>query len=336
MHLCRLRVIMKRIIKICLAACGLTGIILLCLGKWKILGIWLAIIVLFLSVLSIILEHFALDRHYFVTLGQFFDVTTEINEPKFKAGRKYFNKAEEWEMRTEDDLTLKALMIPGTGHDWVILCHGYASDLPEAMSGYGLEYFRSGWNALMPQARAHANSDGRWIGMGWKEREDILKWIERIRKLDPEARIVLHGVSMGGAAVLNVAGENPEGVIAVIDDCGYTSVWDEFAWQLKELFGLPPFPILYIADLFARKHLKGSCKEASPLEQVKKTKIPVLFIHGRKDEFVPYEMGRKNANACTSFKEFVTVDDASHANSVYKDPDYGRRVLDFIKKCEEI
>ena len=86
-----------------------------------------------------------------------------------------------------------------------------------------------GWNVLLPDMRTHGESEGKYIGMGWLDRLDVLKWIDLIRERDEQAQIILHGVSMGGATVMMTSGEAlPENVRAVIDDCGYTSVWDIF------------------------------------------------------------------------------------------------------------
>ena len=65
--------------------------------------------------------------------------------------------------------------------------------------------------------------------MGWLDREDILRWIDFILADDPQAEIVVHGISMGAATTMMTAGEDtPENVKVFIEDCGYTSVWDVF------------------------------------------------------------------------------------------------------------
>ncbi|MCL1818753.1 MAG: alpha/beta fold hydrolase, partial [Spirochaetaceae bacterium] len=134
-----------------------------------------------------------------------------------------------------------------------VLVHGYGAEAG-LMANYAQFYREDGFNIFMPDNRAHGNSGGRWIGMGLLDRDDLLGWLSLLcGKTGDESRIVLHGVSMGAAAVMmmNTAGLPPQ-VACVIADCGYTSAWEEFRHQMKKLFGLPPFPLLFIASREAK------------------------------------------------------------------------------------
>ena len=153
---------------------------------------------------------------------------------------------------------------------------------------------------------------------------------------DPQAEIVLFGVSMGGATVMMTAGEadlSPN-VKCVIEDCGYSSVWDEFAGQLKEMFGLPTFPVLDAASLVTRVRAGWSFKEASAVEQLKKTSLPMLFIHGEDDTFVPYAMLDVVYGACASAdKERLSIPGAGHGGAAGTDPElYWATVEAFLDK----
>ena len=118
------------------------------------------------------------------------------------------------------------------------------------MARYVKRFHDRGMNVLAPAARAHERSGGDYIGMGWPERLDVVAWIGRIVQADPEARILVFGESMGAATAMNVAGESLlSNVKCIIEDGGYTSVWDEFSLQLKDVFGLPSFPLLDVANL---------------------------------------------------------------------------------------
>ena len=100
--------------------------------------------------------------------------------------------------------------------------------------------------------------------MGWPDRRDMLQWIDWIIRRDSEAKIVLHGISMGGATVMMTAGEDlPGQVKAVVEDCGYTSVWDIFTDELDYLFHLPAFPLLNIASCLSSLRAGYSFSEAS-------------------------------------------------------------------------
>ena len=137
-------------------------------------------------------------------------------------------------------------------HKWLIAIHGYTGKR-EHMYSYARFYAEKGYNILTPDMRSHGDSEGKLIGMGWLDKEDVKLWIDYVLDIDPEAEIVLHRVSMGGATVMMTAGEDlPDNVKAVIDDCGYTSVWDEFTDEAKYLFNISQFPILYTASAITK------------------------------------------------------------------------------------
>lgn len=95
-------------------------------------------------------------------------------------------------------------------------------------------FIKEGYNVLSISQRAHNKSEGETISMGYYESDDLLDWIQYIVKRDPDCSIVLYGVSMGAATVMMTLGKDiPRNIKAAIEDCGYTSAWDEFAYQLK-------------------------------------------------------------------------------------------------------
>ena len=218
-------------------------------------------------------------------------------------------------------------------HDYAICLHGYTNE-PIGMARYAKRFFDRGMTVLTPAARAHELSGGTYIGMGWPERNDVVKWAREIVRRDSKARILIFGVSMGGATAMDVAGEKlPSQVKCIIEDCGYTSVWDEFALQLKDVFGLPSFPLLDVANVACNIRAGYDFRTASSVEQLKKATLPMLFIHGDKDTFVPYSMLDQNYDACASkVKQKLTVHGATHAKSAQTDPDlYWSTVEDFLK-----
>jgi fermentation-respiration switch protein FrsA (DUF1100 family) len=137
---------------------------------------------------------------------------------------------------------------------------------------------------------------------------------------------------MGGATVMMTSGENlPDNIKAIIDDCGYTSVWDEFTDEAKYLFNIPQFPILYTASAISNIRAGYTFQEASAIEQVKKTKIPIFFIHGSEDNFVNTNMVYRLYEACPTQKDIYVVEGAGHGQSLYLDPDlYFEKVFNFI------
>lgn len=234
-----------------------------------------------------------------------------------------------------DNLNLHAYKVlnQNDSNKWVITVHGYTSEGIN-MSSYAKNYYDIGYNVLIPDLRSHGLSEGDYIGMGWDDRLDIIDWINTILEYNPNAEIVLHGVSMGAATVSMVSGEDlPSNVKAIVADCGYTSVWDEFAYQLDDLFSLPEFPILNVSSLVAKVRAGYFLGEASTLKQVAKSKTPILFIHGDEDDFVPYYMMEKLYNATSSEKEMLTIKNAGHAKASEVDPEtYWTTVSNFTSK----
>lgn len=244
--------------------------------------------------------------------------------------------AEDRWLLSRDGLSLHAIYLPQvqSSHLYAVLCHGYGSK-PADMFRSAEHFYDLGYNILAPAARSHERSGGTFVSMGWLERLDIVDWVDGLVKQDPEARIVLYGISMGGTTVMMTAGEElPGNVRCIIEDCGYSSVWDEFAGQLKEMFGLPTFPVLDAASLVCRLRAGFGFREASAVEQLKKATLPMLFIHGEADTFVPYYMLDLVYEACASpEKERLSVPEAAHGAASYADPElYWSTVEGFLRK----
>lgn len=215
-----------------------------------------------------------------------------------------------------------------------ILAHGYSSQ-GTFMGYFAKIYYDLGYNVLLPDDRGHGKSEGDYIGFGWVDREDYLKWIDFvIHKVGQDSQVVLHGVSMGGATVLMTSGESlPSNVKAIVSDCAYTSVKEELKYQLKRMYNLPSFPILNTTSLLTKLRAGYYFEEASALDQVKKSKTPTLFIHGDADEFVPSYMANQLYEACNSEKDLLIVPNAGHGTSYNTDfRSYKNKVNEFVGK----
>lgn len=217
-----------------------------------------------------------------------------------------------------------------------VLVHGY-KDCALSMLHIGCMYHRDlGYNILLPDLWAHGESPGDHIGMAWNERHEVLQWVavadSMFRGSSPATTMVLHGISMGGATVMNVSGEPlPPCVKAIVEDCGYTSVWDEFTAQLSDQFGLPRFPLLYTTSLLCKLRYGWSFGEAAPVEQVKKCKVPMLFIHGDDDDFVPTAMVHQVYAAHPGKKQLWLAPGSAHAKAYSDHPqEYTQLVQSFL------
>lgn len=238
-------------------------------------------------------------------------------------------------LTTDNNLKLHAYEIKQENetNKWAIVVHGYTSE-GKLLSSKAKHLYNMGYNILIPDLRGHGASQGDYIGMGWDDRLDIIDWINYIVDSNSNSEIALHGTSMGAATVLMVSGENlPSNVKAIIADCGYTSVYDEFKYQLKELFNLPAFPVLNVSDIVTHIRAGYCLNDASAINQVKKSKTPILYIHGDKDDFVPYYMMDELYNSTSSKKEKLTIKGGEHANSDLVNPQlYWSTIEEFLEK----
>ncbi|KKK39778.1 alpha/beta hydrolase [Mesobacillus campisalis] len=219
-------------------------------------------------------------------------------------------------------------------HKWAVVVHGYTSNA-ESMTRYIRNFHEKGYHVVAPDLRGHGDSEGDYIGMGWHDRKDLLLWIEQIIERDPEAEIVLFGISMGAATVMMAAGEEelPANVKVIVEDCGYSSVSEVFVYQLDDLFGLPEFPVMNAANTITRLRAGYDLYEANAVEQVAKSDTPMLFIHGEGDTFVPFEMLDEVYNAAKVEKEKLIIPEANHGDAEKVDPvTYWNTLWSFVDK----
>lgn len=236
-----------------------------------------------------------------------------------------------------DGLRLHATYFPAVEKQertkMVICFHGYTS---QGMSDYiGLSdyYQKRGFAMLLPDARAHGASEGEYIGFGCLDRQDALGWIRwAIEELGEETEILLHGTSMGAATLLMLSGLSlPEQVKGIVSDCGFTSPKEVFTHVLHSMYHLPAFPLIPGADLVNRKLAGYGMDECNAKREVEKAKVPILFIHGEADTFVPCSMCDEIYEHCASPKSRLIVAGAAHAESYYKDMEnYERALTEFI------
>lgn len=216
---------------------------------------------------------------------------------------------------------------------WAMILHGYTSK-KEEMRSYAQKYYEKGYSVLLPDQRAHGESGGEYCGMGWPERLDAIKWAEHIVEEEPDAEIVLHGVSMGAAAALMAAGEGlPENVAAVVSDCAFTDVKSIMEHQLSSRLNKYAAILSFGGSMVTKLRVGCTWNEASAVDMAAKSEVPILFIHGGADKFVPTQMVYELYAAVPGEKELLIVLEAEHAGSAYTDTEkYWTTVFDFTAK----
>lgn len=216
-----------------------------------------------------------------------------------------------------------------------VIVHGYTDDAIR-MFMIGYLYNRDlQFNVLLPDLQHHGQSEGEAIQMGWKDRLDVMQWMKLTHQLYGDStQMVVHGISMGAATTMMVSGEEqPPFVKCFVEDCGYTSVWDEFSHELKTGYHLPPFPLMYTTSLLCEKKYGWNFREASSLHQVARSQLPMFFIHGDRDTYVPTWMVYPLYEAKPEPKELWIVPGAAHAVAYQENKEeYTEKVKAFVGK----
>ena len=242
---------------------------------------------------------------------------------------------EEMEITSFDGLTLRGSYFEyKKGAPMEIMFHGYQGNSERDLCGSVQRCFALGRNALLIDQRGSGKSDGSVLSFGINERKDCLAWIDfAVQKFGEDVQIILTGISMGGATVLMAAGEQlPKNVVGVLADCPYSSAKDIIQKIIREM-RLPVklcYPFVWLgARIFGRFNLE----ETSPVEAMQRCKIPVIFIHGAADDFVPPTMSQKIYDACTAKKRLVLVKGADHGLAYPTDKDgYIQALKEFNKE----
>ena len=247
-----------------------------------------------------------------------------------RAGAEWLS-AQEYEtvtIRSRDGLRLSARFFPvENAKGTLLLVHGYRSN-PGNDFGVACPFYRSmGWNILAVNQRACGDSEGTYITFGVKERFDLHDWaVYLCDRFGKEHPVVLNGVSMGSTtALMSLGTDLPENVRGVIADCGFTSPAEQLKCIFRSRFGVAGGLLLAVAGLFAKLFAGFGFSDYSTVTALKQAKLPVLFIHGEADTFVPIRFTVENYAACVSDKKLLTIPDAGHAVSYLVEPEQCQR-----------
>ncbi len=237
------------------------------------------------------------------------------------------------EMTSFDGLTLRASLYEHPEAKAVLVaCHGYHSDGVRDFAAACEFYYDHGMSLLLIDQRAAGASEGRYITFGVKESADVRGWCALVEKRFPGLPILLSGISMGASAVLMTADDLPEGVKALLADCGYTSPRDELAYVARHYIGRAAVVLLPGVALWCRLLGGFGLRERTTEKALSRCTRPVFFIHGQADELVPHENSVKNRAACSAPTEFLSVPGADHGLSYLVDPDGYHELADkFLK-----
>ncbi len=212
-----------------------------------------------------------------------------------------------------DNLTLYGYLLRGNPKEVVICVHGYKSSMEEDFCDRLEIYRKRGSTVLLLNDRAHGKSEGDYLGFSEHDKRDVARWVQLINNMYDDPKIYLHGVSMGGATVIHCADMGLKNVAGIIDDCGFNSIVGISKHLIKDIYHLPYFPFGDLAWFWSVIITGISFNTSLGEDCVRNTNIPILFIHGKEDHYVPCSMSEKMYEACASPKELLLVDGCGHA-----------------------
>ena len=231
-----------------------------------------------------------------------------------------------------DGLKLRGIYIKGDSklRRSIIFVHGITVGIPWSLRYIDM-FVKRGWNILVYDQRRHGRSEGKYSTYGFYEKEDLDLWVNwLIERNGKEAIIGIHGESMGAATALQYLTINKYASF-VISDCSFSDLNELLKYHMKNDYHLPSFPLINFTALKAKHKAKFKFSDVSPIEAVKMSSLPVMFIHGKEDKFVPAYMSEDMYNAKKGIKKLYMVKGAEHARSVEVDKEgYEREVMDFI------
>ena len=297
--------------------------------------VFILVLILMISCLSLYIGNYLYDYTLNPYSKHNISEKIETNKTVEEASRQWLSdNGVNVSLENEEHMNLYGCYIDQGSSTYVIMVHGYRGDGASIISPIK-NFKKQGYNLLIPDLRGHGFSDGDYIGMGWDDRLDIIQWIDYLIQKDQNASIILYGVSMGGATVMNVAGEKiPKQVKAIIEDCGYTSVWDVFKTHIN-MNEVESEIALHMASFVTKMRAGYYLEDVKPIEQVKKSQTPILFIHGNQDNFVPFSMLDELYQAANCQKEKLVVEVAGHANSCSVGEDiYYQTIYRFIENYQ--
>ena len=203
---------------------------------------------------------------------------------------------------------------------YVIMCHPYGAT-PYSMGEYAKHFYSLGFNLIIPELTTADKNNEKSLFLGSADVDKVLFWINHITENNEKSKIILFGVSTGGASVTEASSNKlPENVKCVIADSCYSGLWDLYEPYLQNAYGISPFPVRNIASLYCEIKYGVSLKNAGTYSVVRDVEKPILFMHGENDVIVPVNDNNDLYMECESKgRDQLVINEAEHARLISKD-----------------
>lgn len=299
--------------------------------EWQIIGL-----VVLVLLIMIILFLYKLTAHvakpHFHTVAE-----TEAWVKRKGFWRDYdIMEKEELKISSYDGYILHATYIPAAEESGkhVIISHGYTSNRLGSLKYMHL-FHELGYNCLIYDNRSHGDNRRGICTMGKKERGDLLTMIRYVyHRFGKDIYLGLHGESMGAALQIMALKEKPN-VKFIINDCGFASLLDVTKQNVYDMFHLPKWTCC-VASLASMCFFGFSYTELNPIDMLKDNEVPICFVHGAKDTFIPCTHSERMQAATKGYSELHLFPEAVHARSLDSDEaGYARMVREFLEKIKE-
>ena len=245
------------------------------------------------------------------------------------------HNAQEVRTKSFDGLLLRGKWVPAENPKaTIILFHGYHTHYIHDFAGIFSLYHSIGLNLLLVRQRSHGESGGKYITFGVRERKDVRSWVDFHNRTHGMDNVFLGGMSMGASTLLFAAGEDlPPNVRGITADCGFSSPAEILGHIIRQDYHLPPKLVLPLMEVWARVLGGFSFYECDSRKTLARSKIPVVFIHGTADTFVPCAMSQAGYDACTAQREIHLIEGADHGRGYLFEPDrLTKALVDFFNR----
>lgn len=244
-------------------------------------------------------------------------------------------------LKSFDDLNLTSTLIMNENptNKFIVLVHGVSICYVGSLKYFDI-FYRNGFNVLIVNQRRHGKSEGKYSTYGFYEKYDVNMWIEYLKsRFGNDIILGLHGESMGAGTVMETIPLN-DSIKFVIEDCGYSNFHELIGFQItheykNRLVRKILRPSLLFANFFMKTKAKFSMKKIVPIDIVASTSLPMMFVHGKEDYFVPWYMAVDLYKAKTKgYKELYLVEGAKHAEALEVNKIlYEKKIMIFIEKA---